>query len=37
MIWLAQQNVKREGADQAETEKKMECKITPTNNKNQTQ
>lgn len=37
MIWLAQQNVKREGADQAETEKKIECKITPTNNKNQTQ
>jgi hypothetical protein len=30
MIWLAQQNVKREGADQEETEKKMECKITPT-------
>jgi hypothetical protein len=28
---------KREGADQAETEKKMECKMTPTNNKNQTQ
>jgi hypothetical protein len=26
MIWLAQQNVKREGADQAETVKKMECK-----------